>query len=115
MRKNIKMNGTQLKYIGAILMVFDHIHQMFYYVGIPQWFTMLGRVVFPIFFLVAEGYHYTSDKQKYMLQLLSGFWFMRIVTPLFEGIFPLEGVFISNNIFGTLFLSVILMYANYVI
>ena len=57
------LTSFDLKLIGIILMVFDHIHQMFYFEGVPLWFTMLGRLVAPIFlFLSAEDFYYTRNR-----------------------------------------------------
>ena len=104
------ITGTQLKLIGIILMVFDHVHQMFYYAGAPLWFGMLGRLVLPIFlFMAAEGFHYTRDRKKYMLRLLIGFWLMNVLTFIFSRVFPLESVVLMNNVFGTMLLSTMMM------
>lgn len=43
--KTIGMTGFQIKMLGIVLMVLDHVHQMFAPLGIPEWFTMLGRAV----------------------------------------------------------------------
>ena len=57
-------NATNLKYFAVILMVLDHIHQMFYEFGAPIWLTALGRLVFPIFlFLFADSFYYTRSKK----------------------------------------------------
>lgn len=105
------MTAFQLKVIGISLMVFDHIHQLFYLKGIPMWFTMLGRIVAPIFlFLSAEGYHYTKNKIKYLRNLLLGFWLMGLVDWIVPTLLPNENIVLANNIFGTLFLGVLAMY-----
>jgi hypothetical protein len=72
------MNGTRLKLIGIILMVCDHINEMFAGFTMParlnlHRLNMLGRLVFPIFlFMVAEGMHYTRSRKNYLLLLFSG-------------------------------------------
>lgn len=107
----IGLTAFHLKILGITLMVFDHMHQMFYFAGIPMWFTMLGRIVAPIFiFLSAEGFHYTRNRKRYMITLLVGFWLCQI---LFQGVtylFPNEHVTLMNSIFGTLFLGTLLMW-----
>lgn len=40
-------NATNHKLFAIVLMVFDHIHQMFVPMGAPIWLTYLGRPVFP--------------------------------------------------------------------
>lgn len=107
------ITGTQLKFIGIVLMVFDHIHQMFNYAGVPSWFSMLGRLVLPIFlFMAAEGFHYTKDRKKYMLRLLIGFWMMNILTFIISRVLPMENVALINNVFGTMLLATMMMSMN---
>lgn len=92
-------------------MVFDHIHQMFYFEGVPLWFTMLGRLVAPIFlFLSAEGFYYTRNRKKYMLNLLIGFWICQILFMAVPDILPNSKVELINTIFGTLFLGLCAMW-----
>lgn len=106
-----KLTAFQLKVIGIILMVFDHVHQMFYFKGIPIWFSMLGRLVAPIFlFLSAEGFHYTRNKLAYIRNLLVGFWIMGVIDLALPMALPHEPVTLINNIFGTLLLGVLTMY-----
>ncbi len=61
------LTSYQLKIIGTILMVLDHIHQMFYFVGAPIQLTMVGRLVAPIFlFLSTEGFTISFSVKKKM-------------------------------------------------
>ncbi len=106
------LTSFDLKVIGIILMVFDHIHQMFGFAGAPMFLTMLGRPVAIIFlFLSAEGFHYTRSKVKYMGQLLIGFILMNIANKLIGINFPMDEVVLMNSIFGTLFLAVYMMFS----
>ncbi|SHH05263.1 TraX protein [Anaerosphaera aminiphila DSM 21120] len=100
----LPLSGFSLKIIGIILMVFDHIHQMFYFAGIPTWFTMLGRLVAPIFiFLSSEGMRYTHSRLKYIRNLAFGSIFMTFMTTILQRVLPSEeGVMLMNNIFGTM-------------
>ncbi|AJS57878.1 TraX family protein [Paenibacillus sp. IHBB 10380] len=108
-KKWMVLNSFQLKLIGILLMVFDHVHQFFHTEGIPLWFTWLGRIVAPIFlFASAEGFHYTRSKSKYLLHLYAGYLFMLIMSATIPAFFPSDNV-LMNNIFGTLFLSVLYM------
>ncbi|MGX7107936.1 TraX family protein [Facklamia miroungae] len=117
MEKDIKKDGItgyQLKMIGVILMVFDHIHQMFYYAGDLEWLRILGRPVLPIFlFMCAEGYYHTRSKKKYALRLLIAAVAMRIGTSTINTLFPITKyeVNLMNNVFYTMFVSVIVMMA----
>lgn len=105
------LTSFTLKVIGIILMVSDHIHQMFAYVGAPEWMTMLGRVVAPIFlFLAAEGFHYTHSRIGYMRNLLIGFWITSVMEVILQTQLPNEHVVLMNAIFGTLFLGVMVMW-----
>ena len=99
------INMTQLKLIGIILMVFDHMHQFFQFD--PKWFSYLGRPVAPIFlFSLAEGMHYTSNRKKYLFKLYIGSVLMAIGNTLIvKYIPPKENIVLINNIFATLFLS----------
>jgi hypothetical protein len=104
------LTGFHLKVIGIVLMVFDHIHQMFYMFGAPDWLTWLGRPVAAIFlFLCAEGYHYTRSKVRYMLLLFAGFQSMNVISTLLTFKMRLDDVALINNIFGTLLVAVIYM------
>lgn len=103
------LNGFQLKLIGLILMVLDHIYYFFSFKNIPIIFTWLGRIVAPIFvFTAVEGYHYTRSRGKYMLRLYIGFLFMNFGNSLMMAYLPRpDNLSISNNIFSTLFLIVL--------
>ena len=67
------LSGTAIKLPAAVLMFFDHIHEMIYWHGAPMWLTMPGRPAFPLFlFMSAEAFHYTRDRKKYLRRLLAG-------------------------------------------
>lgn len=105
------LTSFDLKIIGIVLMVLDHIHQMFLPMGAPIWLNMLGRLVLPIFlFLLAEGYHYTHDVKRYMLRLLLASWVMNILSNLIGSNFQVKDVVITNNIFITMFLALFYMW-----
>jgi hypothetical protein len=104
------LTGNSMKLIGISLMVLDHLHQMFYMNGAPDWFTWLGRLVAPIFlFLCAEGFFYTRSKFRYMLLLFIGFEFMNVASQILTSLAPNDDVMLINNIFGTLFLCTFYM------
>lgn len=101
------LTGFQLKIIGLILMVFDHIHELFGFTGnIPIAFNWVGRIVAPIFiFMTVEGYTHTRSKKKYMLRLYLGSIVMIIGTELITKYFHrTDNLALMNNIFATLFM-----------
>lgn len=62
------LDGTELKIIAMISMVFDHVGDMFF--PALTWPRMIGRLAMPIFsFCIAEGYAHTKDKKKYLLRM----------------------------------------------
>jgi hypothetical protein len=100
------LSGTQIKIIGVIMMVFDHLHQMFHMHGMPLWFTWIGRPVLPLFlFMCAEGFAHTRSRKRYLLQLFIGFEVMNIVSTVFTFTLPNDDVMLINNVFQTLLLS----------
>jgi hypothetical protein len=105
------LTGTQIKLLGVIMMVFDHLHQMFFMFGVPDWFTWIGRLVAPIFlFMCAEGFRRTRSKKRYMLLLFAGFEFMNAASRFLSFAVQNENVVLINNIFGTLLLCTIYMW-----
>ncbi|MDR1621370.1 MAG: conjugal transfer protein TraX [Synergistaceae bacterium] len=102
------LTGNTLKIIGIILMVFDHLHQMFLAQGVPNWFHWLGRPVAPIFlFMCAEGFHYTRSRGKYILRLFIGFICMNGANTALTFAMFNENVMLINNVFGTMMLTAI--------
>ncbi|MDO5416994.1 MAG: TraX family protein [Lachnospiraceae bacterium] len=96
--------ATNLKLFAIILMVFDHIHQMFLPMGAPLWLAYLGRPVFPILlFLAADSFHYTHNRRKYLTRLLVGSWVMTISSFLLQKLLPNPNVVLMNNAFSTFF------------
>jgi hypothetical protein len=105
------LSGTGVKIIGIVLMTMDHLHQMFIARGAPDWLNWCGRPVAAMFlFLCAEGFFYTRDKKRYMLQFLGGFWFMTVMNQILSAVMPMEQIALINNIFGTLFMATYYMW-----
>lgn len=62
------LDGTTLKIIAMISMVFDHVGDMFF--PNAMWLRMIGRLSMPVFsFCIAEGFTHTKDKKKYLCRL----------------------------------------------
>ena len=62
------LDGTSLKLIAMISMVFDHVGDMFFPGAL--WMRMIGRLAMPLFsFCIAEGYTHTKNKQRYLLRM----------------------------------------------
>ena len=62
------LDGTALKLIAMISMVFDHAGDMFF--PGAMWPRMIGRLAMPVFsFCIAEGFTHTKDKKKYLCRL----------------------------------------------
>ncbi|MCL1988687.1 MAG: conjugal transfer protein TraX [Firmicutes bacterium] len=112
-RQNGFLTGSTIKFIAFALMIIDHVHQMWAHVGAPLWLTMLGRPVFPMFlFLMAESFHYTSNRKKLMFRLLIASWIMNIVSLALNGyILPSENIMLINNAFATFFVATVYMLA----
>lgn len=73
MPKKLSLTSNTLKILAILAMVFDHAAAVF----APHdtiWGLALripGRIAAPLFcYFIAEGYHYTSDKKKYLSRLL---------------------------------------------
>ena len=97
-------NATNLKYFAILLMVCDHIHQMFFEFGAPSWLSMAGRLVFPILlFLFADSFHYTRSRKKLMVRLLVMSWLMSVGNFIVGNMFENGQVVLSNNAFSTFF------------
>ncbi|MCP0887050.1 conjugal transfer protein TraX [Ligilactobacillus sp. WILCCON 0076] len=109
--KHKKMTTFDLKVIGLILMVLDHVHEIFSGAGVPFWFDWFGRPVATIFFFVSvEGFTHTRNKKKYLWRLLIGFWIMGIGDAIIQQFFSVSNVSLMNNIFADLFIGVSAMY-----
>ena len=74
--KNLKFDGTQLKYIAIIAMTIDHVAWLLYpglvKEPIPVIMHIVGRLTAPImWYFIAEGSYYTKDIKKYFFRIMS--------------------------------------------
>lgn len=100
------LDATTLKFLAVVLMVLDHIHEMFVSMGAPMWLTMAGRLVFPMFlFAASESFYYTHSKKKYLQRLLFASWGMTIFTFILQAVLPNPDVVLMNNAFSTFFVT----------
>ncbi|MDO4192684.1 MAG: TraX family protein [Erysipelotrichaceae bacterium] len=103
MKRYQLLDGTMLKIIAMISMVFDHAGDIFF-PGL-MWPRMAGRLAMPIFsFCIAEGFAHTHDQKKYLMRI--GMFALISEIPFdlaFEGKIGLG----HQNIMLTYFLSVI--------
>ncbi|MFS0783029.1 TraX family protein [Bacillus sp. 1P06AnD] len=103
------MNSFQLKVMAMLLMVLDHLYT--YFPGMPEWFSLVGRIVAPIFFyLMVEGFFHTRSRKKYTIRLYGWSIFMSIGNGMLNRFFPTD-VGVHNNIFLSLALAVSMLWA----
>lgn len=109
---NKGMTGFQLKVLGVVTMVLDHLGEFFLFLGVPMWFHWIGRIAAPIFlFESSEGFIHTSNRKRYLFRLLAGYWLMGIINMILNHYFTIDGAIVINNVFGTLFLGTVYMQA----
>lgn len=110
--KNKKgFTSFDLKIIGMILMIMDHLGHFFPFV--PPWFRTIGRLTAPIFlFLSAEGFYHTRNKKRYIGMMYLFAIINHIGNSILTNAFPdPQGrIFLMNNIFLTLAVSLSVMY-----
>lgn len=68
MKKIQILDGTMLKIIAVICMVFDHVGDALF--PSQMWLRAIGRIAFPIFaFCVSEGYIHSKDRLTYLIRI----------------------------------------------
>ncbi|MDR3148862.1 MAG: conjugal transfer protein TraX, partial [Oscillospiraceae bacterium] len=116
LKSRFGLNAATIKIIAVVLMVLDHIHQMFVLSGVPVWLTWLGRPVIIMFlFASAESFYYMRSKKKYLIRLLIFSLAMAVINMVLQTSLPFpvaetgETVALMNNAFGTFFIAGIYM------
>ena len=107
------LTSFHLKLIAIITMTIDHVGAALFpgvNIGGFEYLRIIGRLAFPIFcFLIVEGFVHTRNVKKYMLRL---FVFVFISEIPFDLLFNTTGnLFAMQNVFGTLFLGLVMIYA----
>lgn len=104
----MRFNSYQLKCIAIITMLIDHIGAVLFPGNLIL--RYIGRISFPIFcFLLAEGFYHTRDVKKYMLRL--GLFAVLSEIPYDLAFRNTYIEFTRQNVFFTLLIGVIMMYA----
>jgi hypothetical protein len=105
-KNKLSLNATTLKILAVILMILDHVHQMWAHSGAPMWLKCLGRPVFPIFlFVLSESFHYTHNRKNFLKRLLFASWFMTVFNIILQYILPNDDIVLMNNAFSTFFIT----------
>lgn len=100
------LNSNSLKIVAISSMLLDHIAYLFIPVLNPLYhiFRVLGRICAPIMFYgIAKGFHYTSNKMRYGKRLLLFAIISQVPYSLFLG--DKWFLFDNYNVLFTLFLS----------
>ncbi len=104
------MTTGQLKWIGLILMLIDHIGE--FIPQAPVWLRYIGRLALPIFFYCsAWGFYHTHDRKKYLVRMY-GLSVLMGLGNIFLSYFMNRGreQDLVNNIFTTIFLGCCIVY-----
>lgn len=113
--KNQGLSDFALKYIAMALMILDHIHYFFEFTGhIPLVFTWLGRISAPLFlFCIIEGFTYTHNRKKYILQIYGISIIMGLIQFSFYNICSVlvrpDGFFPQNQMLASFFILLIVL------
>lgn len=107
-------NSFQLKILAVAFMTLDHIHYFLSGVmSVPFVLTILGRIAAPIFFyLMASSMAHTRSQGKYLTRLYIASVLMACLNYFININLPSDsGVMMIGNIFQTMTLSCLLIYA----
>lgn len=108
------LNSFQLKIIAVIFMTLDHIQYfLFGTLAVPPILGMIGRIAAPIFlFLMASSMAHTSSQSKYIIRLYVASVLMACLNFFINmNYVSVGGVYMIGNIFQTMTLACLLIYA----
>ncbi len=110
------LSGNALKAIAILTMTIDHLAWALWPGYDTHWWVLclhaVGRITAPImWYMIAEGYHYTRDRKKYALRLL-GFAFVSHFAYNFNAGIPLVPfstgeIFNQTSVMWALFLGLV--------
>lgn len=110
------LSGNALKAIAILTMTIDHLAWALWPGYDTRWWVLclhaVGRITAPImWYMIAEGYHYTRDRKKYALRLL-GFAFVSHFAYNFNAGIPLipfstGEIFNQTSVMWALFLGLL--------
>ncbi|WEV41503.1 TraX family protein [Bifidobacterium sp. ESL0682] len=110
--RRLGLTTFDIKMIGVVLMVVDHVHQMFATQGAPNWLDWFGRPVATLFFFVSViGFSHTHSKKAYMVRLYVCMVLMAALDMGLQQVVNYDGAQLVNNIFRDLFIGTIFMVA----
>ncbi len=109
------INGFWLKGIMAFFMVLDHVYY-FFHPHFPIWFTILGRLVAPVFaYLMTQGLIHTRNPSKYVGRLFGWGLGMLAVNTVLSRVFkepiPMD-IFLSLAVSAAIILTIEQMRKN---
>ncbi|WEV76364.1 TraX family protein [Bifidobacterium sp. ESL0800] len=111
-QRRFGLTTFDIKMIGVVLMVVDHVHQMFASQGAPNWLDWFGRPVATLFFFVSViGFSHTHSKKTYMIRLYVCMVLMAVLDMVLQHVVNYDGAELANNIFRDLFIGTIFMAA----
>jgi len=99
------LNNTSIKLIAFSIMLFNHVGIIFF--PNSDIFLKIGEISFPLFaFCIAEGFHYTKNRKKYLRNLLI---FALISEIFFDFAFFNKIYWLHQNVLFTMFSSVLFL------
>ena len=106
-RKRAGLSAYALKLIALVSMTLDHIGEFIH--GVPFFFRMIGRIAAPLFFFtLAFSFQNTSSRKRFLFRL----YIASAVTELIKiAVFYIDRSskdIVVNNMFSTMFLSVLM-------
>ena len=105
MNKIKVFDNTCIKLLAISIMLFNHIGIIFF--DEAPLYIKIGEIGFPLFaFCIAEGFHYTRDRKKYLKKL---FLFALITELIFDYAFYENINWLHQNVLFTFSLSVLFL------
>ncbi|MCL1830277.1 MAG: conjugal transfer protein TraX [Oscillospiraceae bacterium] len=104
-----KLSSHALKVIATIAMTIDHIADLL--PSMPFFLRMIGRISAPLFiFTLAYSFQNTTSRKQFLLRIYLASVVMELTKILVFSFDTKSKGIVQNNIFGTLFLAVLIAY-----